>query len=114
MQEHHVELHEQQDLIVSLAALMIHDAGMEVTKEKLHNVIHHLGVHVAPYWAPMMAANLEGKNIDEIIVSGPTTKTASVAATGVAAAAEEKKEEAKEEEKKEEEEEVDYGFGDLF
>ena len=107
------------EMVTTLSALLLHDAGAEVTAEKLEEVITASGNDVEKYW-PDLFANLLGKvDVDELIKSstGPGSggggggAAPAAAAAGGAAAPAEAKEEKK---KKEEPAEIDVGGGDLF
>merc|ERR1712151_1074570 len=103
---------EHDELCCSYAALMLHDDGLEITAEKLSNVIKNSGNTVEPYWPMLFAKALKSANVGDLLTqvasAGPA---AGPAAAGGAAAADDAP---KEEEKKEAEEDVDMGglFGD--
>ncbi|ELP89161.1 60S acidic ribosomal protein P1, putative [Entamoeba invadens IP1] len=115
--EHMKEISEaNQQLSVSLAALILHQIGKDITAETITTILHHSGIKVEGFWPVVMAKALSKANVEDLIMN---TAAAPVAAAPAAAgaAAEEKKEENKEEkkeEKKDEPEEDFGGFGDLF
>ena len=84
------------ELVVTYAALLLHDGDLEITEEKLNKVISASGNSVEGYWPGLFAKALKGRNINDLIAnaaasSGPAT-AAPVAATTAAAPAEAKKE----------------------
>lgn len=88
--------------------------------EDIKSVLEAVGAEVDEEKVEKLLADLEGKNVEELIKSGldklvsiPTGGAAAPAAGAAAPAAEEKKEEAKEEEE-EEEEDIDMSGGGLF
>ena len=96
---------------VTYAALILQDAGADITADKLAEVVSASGNEVEPYWAPMFADLLSKVDVADLLtsVSAPGSGGgAGGAAGGDAAAAEEEQEE------EEEEEEVDVGGGNLF
>ena len=104
---------QKEELIVSLASLILADGEVAVNKDNLDTLVEKSGNSIAPYWTALFAAHLEGKNVLDMIASGVSAAPAAAAAAAStdAAPAEEKKEE------EEEEEEEDLGgaaglFGD--
>ncbi|KAI8809828.1 60s acidic ribosomal protein-domain-containing protein [Cladochytrium replicatum] len=100
-----------------LAALILHDEGIEVTADKLKAIIDAAGVEIEPIWPSLFAKALAGKDIGSYInnVGGGAAvavaaPVAAAPAAGGAAPAEAKKEEKKKEEVKEESDD-DMGFG---
>ena len=88
--------------------------------ENIKSVLEAVGAEAQDEQIEKLLADLEGKNIEEMIKEGleklvsiPAGGAAAPAASG-AAAAEEKKEEEKKEEEEEEEEDVDMSGGGLF
>ena len=88
--------------------------------EDIKSVLEAVGAEAEDEKIEKLLADLEGKNVEELIKSGmdklvsiPTGGAAAPAAGAAAPAAEEKKEEAKEEEE-EEEEDIDMSGGGLF
>ncbi|MCK9307538.1 MAG: 50S ribosomal protein P1 [Methanoculleus sp.] len=97
------------------AALLLHNAGKDVTEENVTAVLNAAGVAVQDARVKALIAALEGVNIEEAISKAAVAPVAAVAAAAPAAAAPAAEEEAEEEEKKEEEEESGMaGLGALF
>ena len=99
------------------AALLLHNAGKDVTDENVAAVLEAAGVAVEDVRVKALVAALEDVNIEEAIsqaaVAPVAAPAAAAPAAGAAAPAEEEAEE--EEEKKEEEEESGMaGLGALF
>ena len=96
---------------VSYAALILADAGVEISSDNLLSVTKAAGASVDNVWADVFAKALEGKDLKELLfsfaASAPAASSGSGAAAGGAseAAAEEKEEEAAEES------DDDMGFG---
>ena len=110
-----MEAHTHQKLAVSLAALLLHDAGKEVSAHNISTVLHHANIKVEAFWPVIMAKTLNNNKIEELILNtGAPAAAAAPVAAAAAAPAEEKAEEKKEEKKEEKEEEDFGGFGDLF
>ncbi|KAI9016731.1 60s acidic ribosomal protein-domain-containing protein [Hyaloraphidium curvatum] len=102
------------------AALILHDAELEITADKIQALIDAAGVEVDSAYPKVFAKALAGKDLSQLLgaiaVAAPSAGAAPAAAAapsgGAAAAAEAPA--AKKEEKKEEEEEEgdeDMGFG---
>ncbi|PKL62653.1 MAG: 50S ribosomal protein P1 [Methanomicrobiales archaeon HGW-Methanomicrobiales-2] len=98
------------------AALLLHNAGKDVTEENVTAVLNAAGVAVQDARVKALVAALEGVNIEEAISKAAVAPVAAVAAAAApAAAAPAAQEEAEEEGKKEEEEESGMaGLGALF
>ena len=97
---------------LSYAALILADAEVEITTEKLLALVTKANVEVEGIWADLFAKALEGKDLKEFFFNfsaAPAAAAAGGAAAG-GAAAEEAAEEEKEEEAKEESDD-DMGFG---
>ena len=108
-----MEASQHQELAVALAALLIHEAGKEMTAERINTILHHAGIKVEGFWPIVMAKALANTNIEDLIMNSAVAVAAAPAAGAAAAATEEAPKE--EEKKEEEEEEEDFGgFGDLF
>lgn len=98
---------------LSYAALILADADVEITSDKLATLVAKANVEVEPIWADLFAKALEGKDLKNFFFnfSASAAAPAASAAGGAAAAggaeeaAEEKEEEAKEES------DDDMGFG---
>eukprot|EP00928_Gymnodinium_smaydae_P072560 TRINITY_DN558_c0_g2_i1.p3 TRINITY_DN558_c0_g2~~TRINITY_DN558_c0_g2_i1.p3 ORF type:complete len:123 (-),score=57.94 TRINITY_DN558_c0_g2_i1:96-464(-) len=109
---------ERDELLVTYAALVLHDDGAEISAARLNSLITAAGAKVEPYWPTIFAKLLAGKNVDDFLklggggvgpaVGGGGGAAAAAGGDGAAAGA------AKEEKKiEEEEEEEDMDF-DLF
>ncbi len=97
------------------AALLLHNAGKDVTEENVTAVLNAAGVAVQDARVKALIAALEDVNIEEAISKAAVAPVAAVAAAAPAAAAPAAEEEAEEESKKEEEEESGMaGLGALF
>ena len=89
--------------------------------EDIKSVLEAIGAEAEDEKIEKLLADLEGKNVEELIKAGldklvsiPTGGAAAPAAAAAAAAAEEKKEEEAKEEEEEEEEDIDMSGGGLF
>ena len=98
------------------AALLLHNAGKDVTEENVTAVLNAAGVEVQDARVKALVAALEDVNIEEAISKAAVAQVAAApAAAAPAAAAPAAEEEAEEEAKKEEEEESGMaGLGALF
>jgi large subunit ribosomal protein L12 len=99
------------------AAMLLHNAGKEITEENLSQVLTAVGINAEPTRVKALIASLAEVNIDEAIKSTPTMMAAPATATATPAAEakpakEEKKK--KEEEEKAKEEAALEGLGALF
>ncbi|KAF8000529.1 hypothetical protein HF325_005458 [Metschnikowia pulcherrima] len=97
---------------VSYAALILADAGVEISSDNLLAVTKAAGASVDNVWADVFAKALEGKDLKELLFSFAASAPAASSGSGAAAAggaseaaAEEKEEEAAEES------DDDMGFG---
>ncbi|CEP20756.1 60S acidic ribosomal protein P1-beta Short=P1B; AltName: Full=YP1beta; AltName: Full=Ax; AltName: Full=L44'; AltName: Full=L12EIIB [Cyberlindnera jadinii] len=100
------------DAIVSYAALILADAGLDITADNLATLTKAAGASVDQVWINVFATALEGKDLKEILAGfaaagpAPAASGAGAAASGATeAAAEEAEEEAAEES------DDDMGFG---
>ena len=98
------------------AALLLHNAGKDVTEENVTAVLNAAGVAVQDVRVKALVAALEDVNIEEAISKAAVAQVAAApAAAAPAAAAAAAEEEPEEESKKEEEEESGMaGLGALF
>lgn len=96
------------DFIVSYAALILADAGLEVSADNLQSLSKAAGASVDNVWTEVYSKALEGKDLKEIL-SG--FHNAGPAAAAPAAAGGEAGGEAAEEKPQEEEEESDDDMG---
>ncbi|KAK9470482.1 ribosomal protein P1 [Dipodascopsis tothii] len=97
---------------ISYAALILADADVEITSDKLLALTKAANVEVEPIWASIFAKALEGKDVKDLILNVGAAGSAPAAAVG-GAAAEAAADAPAEEEKVEEKEESDddMGFG---
>eukprot|EP00928_Gymnodinium_smaydae_P072551 TRINITY_DN558_c0_g1_i1.p1 TRINITY_DN558_c0_g1~~TRINITY_DN558_c0_g1_i1.p1 ORF type:complete len:123 (-),score=53.61 TRINITY_DN558_c0_g1_i1:92-460(-) len=109
---------ERDELLVTYAALVLHDDGSEISAAKLNSLITAAGAKVEPYWPTIFAKLLAGKNVDDFLQLGgggvgPAVggAGATAAAGGDGAAGASSKEDKKAVEEEEEEEDMDF---DLF
>ena len=100
---------------LSYAALILADAEVEVTPEKLLTLTNKAGVHVDNIWGDLFAKALEGKDLLALLTQFSATAAVgggAAASTGAAASGEAAdEEEAKESESEAEESDDDMGFG---
>mmetsp|Transcript_99179 Transcript_99179/g.137773 ORF Transcript_99179/g.137773 Transcript_99179/m.137773 type:complete len:120 (+) Transcript_99179:45-404(+) len=93
---------QKEDMAVSLAVLLIKDAGKDLTKENLDTVVGAAGIKVQAYWSALFSKLLTDKDLDEILlkpgVGGPAPGAAGAAGAAEAAPVEEEEEEEEEEE----------------
>jgi large subunit ribosomal protein LP1 len=98
------------EAVTTLAALLLHDAGAEVTADKLNEVITASGNSVEKYWPGMFAGLVAKTDIPALIKSstapGGGGGGAAPAAAAGAAGKEEKKDDKKAEKKEEKNEEA--------
>ncbi|KAJ7290337.1 60S acidic ribosomal protein P1 [Mycena rebaudengoi] len=73
------------DLAATYAALILADAGDEITSEKILTLTTAAGVELEPIWATLLSKALEGKNIKEML-STVSLGTASAGPVATAAA----------------------------
>ncbi|MCD4800433.1 MAG: 50S ribosomal protein P1 [Methanococcoides sp.] len=93
------------------AALLLHNAGKDITEESVSAVLSAAGTEVNESRARALVAALEDVDIEEAMATAAFAPAAAAAAAPVAAAAEEAP---AEEEKEEEEESGMAGLGALF
>lgn len=67
-----VEGHEKSQLVISLAALLLADAGLELTSDGLDAVVKASGNSIPAYYSKMYAAYLEKSGGVEKFCSGPS------------------------------------------
>jgi len=109
---------EKQELLVTFAALALHDDKVPITAENITKMITAAGATVEPYWPKLFASLLEGRDVSSLLLSagsGSASSSAAPAATsgGAAAGGDKAAEKPKEKEKekpKSEESEADMGF----
>ncbi|KAK9459845.1 ribosomal protein P1 [Lipomyces oligophaga] len=100
---------------ISYAALILADAEIEITSDKLLSLTKAAGVEVEPIWASLFAKALEGKDVKDLLTNVGSAGSAPAAVGGAAAAggagAEDAEEEAAPAEEEKEESDDDMGFG---
>lgn len=107
---------ERQELLVTYAALVLHDAKQPITSDNIAKLVAAAGGQVEPYWPKLFASLLEGRDVGSLLLTAGGGGGAAPAAAGGAAPAKggDKKEEKKEEKKKKESSEesggADMGF----
>ncbi|ODV63986.1 ribosomal protein P1, partial [Ascoidea rubescens DSM 1968] len=100
---------------LSYAALILADADVEITPEKLSTLTNKAGVHVDKIWTDLYAKALDGKDLFGLLTQFSASAavgggaTVSTGATGGAVAEDEAAKESESEE--EEESDDDMGFG---
>ena len=77
---------DKDELVCTYAALLLHDSKLNITGDKLGQVIKSSGNEVEAYWPGLFAKALVGHDIDELITNIGGNATAPVA--GVRAKAE--------------------------
>ena len=75
---------QKDELVVTYAALLLHDGELEITEEKLNKVISASGNSVEGYWPGLFAKALKGRNINDLI-SNAAASAAPASAAPVAA-----------------------------
>ena len=111
---------QKDELVCTYAALLLHDGGLDVSEDKIKQVVSSSGNSVEGYWPGIFAKALAGKNIADMLMNAGSAAAAPVAAAagpaGNAAddAAAKKKAEEEKKKKEEEEAEADLDMGDLF
>ena len=104
----------KEDFVVSLATLILHDAGLELSADNINALAKASGNTVKPFWGSLYAKLLAGRSMTDLLMKPGASGPAPAAAGGAAAApAAGGKAAAKVEEKMVEEEEVG-GAGGLF
>ncbi|KAK9332548.1 60s acidic ribosomal protein-domain-containing protein [Lipomyces starkeyi] len=97
---------------ISYAALILADAEVEITSDKLLSLTKAAGVEVEPIWASLFAKALEGKDIKDLLTNvGAAGAAPAAGAPAAGAAATEAAAEEVVEEKEEEKEESDDDMG---
>ena len=93
------------ELVCSYAALILHDAGKDITEAAITKVVEAAKCKTEPYWPMLYASILKDKDaVDEIIYKPGGSGGAAQGGSSGGDAGEEEKEEEKEEEEEEEEE----------
>ncbi|CCE66241.1 hypothetical protein TPHA_0P00830 [Tetrapisispora phaffii CBS 4417] len=104
------------DAVISYAAFILADAGLDVSAENLLTLTKAAGADVQNVWADVYAEALQGKDLKEILAgfhnAGPAAAGSGAAASSGSAAAAEAAEEAAEEEAEESDDEMGFGLFD--
>jgi len=105
-----------QDLSVTYAALLLHDAGIAITSDKLQALFKAAEIEVPPFYTRLYVRVLTNRSIDDLLnrtSAAPVAAAPAAAAASAAAAPAEDKAAAKPA-KEEEVEEEDMDAGGLF
>ena len=98
------------ELACVYAALILNDDGIEITAEKLQQLVAAAGVQIESYWVDLFAGYFATHDVAEMVkgtsLGGAAPAGGAAAAAGEAAPAEEAK--------KEEEAAVEVNLGDMF
>ncbi|CAF3440507.1 unnamed protein product [Rotaria sp. Silwood2] len=87
---------EKQELLVTFAALVLHDSKLPITSESITKLVTAAGGAVEPYWPKLFASLLEGRDVGALLMTaGGGAAPAGAAPAAAAPAAGGKKEEAK-------------------
>ncbi|RLV93123.1 60S acidic ribosomal protein P1-A [Spathaspora sp. JA1] len=100
---------------LSYAALILADAEVEITSEKLLALTQKANVEVEGIWADLFAKALDGKDLKDFFFNFSSAPAAAAPAAGAAAggaAAEEAVEEKAEEAKEESDDDMGFGLFD--
>ncbi|CAK5278995.1 unnamed protein product, partial [Mycena citricolor] len=67
------------DLAATYAALILADADVDITAEKILTLTTAANIELEPIWATLLAKTLEGKNVKEMLsavgtAAGPVLK----------------------------------------
>ncbi len=71
---------QKDELVVTYAALLLHDGELEITEEKLNKVISASGNSVEGYWPGLFAKALKGRNINDLISNAAASAAPATAA----------------------------------
>ena len=104
---------ENTEAALSYAALILADADVEISAEKLLTLTSAANLHIEGIWADIYAKAMEGQDLKELLVNFSAGAAPAAAVAGGAAAAGGTAEEAaaEEEEEAKEESDEDMGFG---
>ncbi|KAL7665598.1 60S acidic ribosomal protein P1-A [[Candida] zeylanoides] len=100
---------------LSYAALILADADVEITSDKLAQLVAKANIEVEPIWSDIFAKALAGQNLKDLffnISSGPAAAGAGAPAGEAAGSAAAEAEEEKEEEKEESDDDMGMGLFD--
>lgn len=96
---------------VSYAAMILADAGVEITSDNLLSITKAAGASVDDIWANVFAKALEGRDLKELLFSFAAAPAAGASAGAAAAGGAAAVEEAAVEEEEAEESDDDMGMG---
>jgi len=109
---------DREELAVTYAALILHDAEQTITVDGLNAILAAAGVNIPKHWSNLFAKSLEGRSKDDIegLLSGGSVGAAGAVSAPVAqeaatTAVEEKKDSKPAKKEESEESEGDMGFG---
>ena len=106
-----VSKNEHDELVCGYAALILQDAGSEITSDNIAKLISESGNEVEAYWPPLFAKAVSGLNLTDLLSNvGGGAGGAAAPAAGDGAA----EEAPAEEEEEPQEEEADVNMGDIF
>ncbi|AQZ14532.1 RPP1B (YDL130W) [Zygosaccharomyces parabailii] len=104
------------DTIVSYAALILADAGLEVSADNLLSLSKAAGASIDNIWAEVFAKALEGKDIKEVLsgfhAAGSAAGSASAGGAAAAGSGDAAEEAAEEEDKEESDDDMGFGLFD--
>lgn len=72
------------ELAVGYATAILHDAGIEVTSDKISDILKAANVKVEPYWPALFAGLAAGRNLDELLTGDDGAAPAPAAAAAPA------------------------------
>ena len=102
---------ERDELLVTYAALILNDDSAPITAEHINKLIKAAGGSVEPYWPTLFANLLEGRDVNELLLSAGAGGPSSGPAGGAADAPAEEAAEEEPEEESEEESSEEMGLG---
>jgi large subunit ribosomal protein LP1 len=77
---------QKDELVVTYAALLLHDGELEITEEKLNKVISASANSVEGYWPGLFAKALKGRNINDLIANAGASASAPASAPAASSA----------------------------
>ncbi|KAL5221265.1 hypothetical protein ABZP36_025978 [Zizania latifolia] len=66
------------EVACTLAALILHDDGIPITAEKIATLVKAANIKVEAYWPGLFAKLLEGRSVDDLILSVGSGKSSSL------------------------------------
>ena len=76
------------DLALTYAALLLHDGGVNVTGDKLAQVVKAAAIDVPPFYVKLYARVLANRNLDDLLFQTVAVAPSAAPAAGAAAPAE--------------------------